>query len=46
MTRGDPAGARASDLIREDARDVNSDARRVSDNEGDPRSLKPCPLGA
>jgi hypothetical protein len=44
--RGDPVGTRASDPIREDARDANSDAHRVSDNEGDPQSLKPCPLGA
>ena len=38
---------RASDPIRkEGARDANSDARRVSDDEGDPRSLKPCLLRA
>jgi hypothetical protein len=37
--------ARASDPIRkEGARNANSDTRRVSDDEGDPRSLKPCPL--
>jgi hypothetical protein len=34
--RGDPAGARASDPIREDARDVNSDVCGVLDDEGDP----------